>query len=193
MNHKIVETIFTTSIRPTKKIFFILSDLICLFPYSIYLKRKRYKLRQILSYLRIKKIKNLVILTDNFEKTIQLWHIDLDNNFVASYDMLSIILKNNIEKCGKVSTHKPELLFENFNCKISWVLGTMFKRFFKDLPDFKGRQILSFHKRKSFLFIRFYRYIFSKTGKDVKLQELGPRVTLKFKNFFKLTYLLDNF
>ena len=186
-------TVFTTSIKPSKTIFFILNDLKNIFPHSVYLKRKNYKIRQIIAYLKLKEIKNLVLLSENYKKKIQLWHIDLDNNFLVKYEIVSIILRNNIEKCAKISSHRPELFFDNFKGSLDWVLGTMMKRFFISLPDFKGRQILCFHKRKNFLFIRFHRYIFSLTGKDVKLQELGPKITLKFENFFSLVKFINEF
>jgi len=184
-------TIFTTAIKPSKTVYFILNDLRSIFPNSVYLKRKNYKIRQIVSYLKRKGIQNLVLLVENFEKTIQLWHFDLENNFLVKYNIISVMLRNNIDRCGKISTHKPELLFDNFKGNVNWVIGTMMKRFFNGLPDFKGRQILSFYKRKKFIFIRFHRYIFSVTGKDVKLQELGPKLTLKFENFFNATGFLN--
>lgn len=184
-------TIITTAIKPSKTVYFILNDLRSIFPNSVYLKRKNYKIRQIVSYLKRKGIQNLVLLVENFEKTIQLWHFDLENNFLVKYNIISVMLRNNIDRCGKISTHKPELLFDNFKGNVNWVIGTMMKRFFNGLPDFKGRQILSFYKRKKFIFIRFHRYIFSVTGKDVKLQELGPKLTLKFENFFNATGFLN--
>jgi len=184
-------TIITTAIKPSKTVYFILNDLRSILPKSVYLKRKNYKIRQIVSYLKRKGIQNLVLLVENIEKTIQLWHFDLENNFLVKYNIISVMLRTNIDRCGKISTHKPELLFDNFKGNVNWVIGTMMKRFFNGLPDFKGRQILSFYKRKKFIFIRFHRYIFSVTGKDVKLQELGPKLTLKFENFFNATGFLN--
>jgi len=186
-------TVITTSIKPSRSVYFILNDLRNIFPNSIYFKRKNYKIRQIVSYLKSQEVKNLVLLVENFEKTIQWWHFDLENNFLVKYNIISIILRTNIDKCGKISIHKPELLFDEFKGNVNCVIGTMMRRFFDGLPDFKGRQVLSFYKRKEFIFIRFHRYIFSITGKDVKLQELGPKLSLKFENFFNSTIFLDKF
>ena len=186
MKQNSINTVFTTSINPSRTIFFVLHDIKSIFPNSIYMKRKNFKIRQIITYLKQKKIENLVVIMENFKKTIQLWHIDLNDNFLAKYCLISIILKNNIQKSGKISSHNPELLFDNFKGTIGKVLGFMLKKFFFAFPNFEGRQILSFYKRKNFLFIRYYRYIFSTFGKDVKLQEIGPRVTIKFLNFFRI-------
>jgi len=185
--------VFTTSIKPCKDVLFILNDLKHIFSDSVYLKRKTYKLRQIIAYLKLKKVKNLVLLTQNPGKFFDFWHLDLENDFSVKYQITSIILRKSVENCGKISLHSPELFFNNFKGNINCVLGSMMKRFFIRLPEFKGRQILSFFKRKRYIFIRFHRYIFSATGKDVKIQELGPKITLKFQNFFNLIDFKKNF
>ena len=182
----LVATVFTTSLKPSKTIFFILHDLKSIFPNSIYFKRNKYKMRQIISYLKLKKTKNLIVILEHIEKTIQFWHFDLEHNFLAKYSLISIILKNNIQRSGRISSHNPELLFDKFTDSIGRVIGVMMKNFFYTLPNFEGRQILSFYKRKNFLFIRYYRYVFSNSGKDVRLQEIGPKITLKFENFFQI-------
>ena len=186
-------TVITTSIRPSKGVFFIINDLKSILPDSIYLNRKKYKIRQIVTYLKLKRIKNLLFLDEKSEDSVMLWHIDLENNFSSKYSLVSIILRNNIEKRGRITFHRPELLFHNFKGNINNVLGKMLQRFFRGSPEFKGRQIISFIKKKNFLFIRYHRYIFSIGGKDVKLQELGPKITLKFENFFYFSEIPYNY
>jgi len=44
-----------------------------------------------------------------------------------------------------------------------------------------GRQVVTFHNQRDFIFFRQHRYIFSDDGKRARLQELGPRFTLKLK------------
>ena len=118
---------------------------------------------------------------------------DAEKSFSSKYSFVSIILRNNIEKRGRITFHRPELLFHNFKGNINNVLGKMLQRFFRGSPEFKGRQIISFIKKKNFLFIRYHRYIFSIGGKDVKLQELGPKITLKFENFFYFSEIPYNY
>ena len=48
-------------------------------------------------------------------------------------------------------------------------------------PEFRGRQVATFHNQRDFLFFRRHRYVFSEDGKRATLQELGPRFTLKMK------------
>ena len=160
-------------------------------PNSTYIKRKCFKIRQILSYLKLKKIKNLILVCENKQNYLHLHHIDIENNFLVKYDIVSIILRNNIKNCGDISTHMPEVLFAHFTGATGQALGIMVKKLFDGLPDFRGRQILSLCKKNNFIFIRFHRYIFSTTGKDVKIQELGPKITLKFENFYNIASFFE--
>lgn len=193
MRNKPINAVFSTSPNPNKTIFYILDDLMKIVPDSTYLKRKNFKIRQMIAYLKRKKIKNLIIIHQNHDKTFKLLHFETFQNFLVKYKIVSIILRNNVGNCGKISIHKPELLFANFKCIIDHTIGMMMKELFGIFPDFKGRQILTLYKKKKFLFIRFHRYIFSITGKDVKLQELGPKITLKFENFFSISNFFEKF
>ena len=50
-------------------------------------------------------------------------------------------------------------------------------------PQFEGRQVVTFHNQRDFIFVRHHRYIYRKEGDKTRarLQELGPRFTLKMK------------
>jgi ribosome production factor 1 len=52
-------------------------------------------------------------------------------------------------------------------------------------PEFEGRQAVTFHNQRDFIFVRHHRYIYRKDEENdktrAKLQELGPRFTLKLK------------
>ena len=82
----------------------------------------------------------------------------------------------------------------------------MFQTFFPPLPEFQGRQVVTLHNQRDFLFFRRHRYVaiayhdsvqlpqadaavssryaFRSTEK-VALQEIGPRFTLKLRSLKK--------
>jgi ribosome production factor 1 len=47
----------------------------------------------------------------------------------------------------------------------------------------EGRQVVTFHNQRDFIFVRHHRYVYRKENDKVraKLQELGPRFTLKLQ------------
>ena len=84
-------------------------------------------------------------------------------------------------------------MFHNFLGNIGKILVFFFLNLFKNIPDFSGRQILFLYLIKNLIFIRYYRYVFSLNGKDVKLQELGPRITLEFLKIYHHISCIQNY
>ena len=52
------------------------------------------------------------------------------------------------------------------------------------MPEFQGRQVVTLHNQRDFLFFRRHRYAFRSVEK-VQLQEIGPRFTLKLRSVKK--------
>ncbi|EOD05315.1 hypothetical protein EMIHUDRAFT_71798, partial [Emiliania huxleyi CCMP1516] len=53
-------------------------------------------------------------------------------------------------------------------------------------PQFRGRQVVTMHNQRDFVFFRHHRYIFEQKEErgqvSARLQELGPRFTLRLKS-----------
>lgn len=77
----------------------------------------------------------------------------------------------------------------------------MFASLFHQEPQFRGRRVATFHNQRDYIFFRHHRYIFdekevkpTKKGEKerqevrTKLQELGPRFTLKLMSLQKGTF-----
>ena len=67
-----------------------------------------------------------------------------------------------------------------FVTRLGLCVGRMFQTCFPPLPEFQGRQVVTLHNQRDFLFFRRHRYAFRSTEK-VALQEIGPRFTLKLR------------
>lgn len=50
-------------------------------------------------------------------------------------------------------------------------------------PQLEGRQVVTFHNQRDFIFVRHHRYIYRKENDKTRarLQELGPRFTMKLR------------
>jgi len=69
----------------------------------------------------------------------------------------------------------------NFNTKLGRRVARQFAALFPQKPEFKGRQAVTFHNQRDFIFVRRHRYIFNDENKMVRMQEIGPRFTLKLR------------
>jgi ribosome production factor 1 len=96
------------------------------------------------------------------------------------------------------------LIINNFRTPLGHLTCTIFRALFPPQPDFEGRQVVTVHNQRDFIFIRRHRYVFREKretekavvdtdGKEMKgaegirtgLQELGPRFTLKLRRIDK--------
>ncbi|EIJ89756.1 ribosome production factor 1 [Nematocida parisii] len=113
---------------------------------------------------------------------------DAENNLTTStYSIVSYTLSRRLG--GAVdSGHMPELSINNFEDTENDM------RFIKDIesvysteePDFEGRQLVSFTKKRGFILCRKHRYIVrlpedSTKEETVRLDEIGPRLSLKLQ------------
>ena len=194
MNNKLsFTTAITTSVKPSKKTLYFIQEMLNIIPNTFFFKRKNFKINEIFLFFKKKGIKNFLIFTEKKKILTELWQVNTENNIFIQFRIKAAILKKNIENNGLKSKHVPELMFHNFLGNIGKILVFFFLNLFKNIPDFSGRQILFLYLIKNLIFIRYYRYVFSLNGKDVKLQELGPRITLEFLKIYHHISCIQNY
>jgi ribosome production factor 1 len=96
--------------------------------------------------------------------------------------------------------HYPELILNNFKTPLGILTAHLFKNLFPLQPELEGRQVLTLHNQRDYIFVRRHRYVFrdkretekpilGNDGKPIKgvedvkvgMQEIGPRFTLKLR------------
>ncbi|KAI5171387.1 ribosome production factor 1 [Nematocida sp. LUAm3] len=106
----------------------------------------------------------------------------------CTYSVVSYVLSKRLN--GAVdSGHMPEISFTDFsdeeNDKIS--VEHIQRAFKGEDPDFEGRQIVSFTKKRGFILCRKHRYIIrcpedEEKEKTVRVEEIGPRLSIKLQS-----------
>ncbi len=84
---------------------------------------------------------------------------------------------------GNPTSHVPELILNNFVTRLGRRFGRFLGSLFPHEPQLEGRQVVTFHNQRDYIFVRHHRYIYRKESEKVRarLQELGPRFTIKLK------------
>ena len=117
-----------------------------------------------------------------------LWVVKLPYGPTARFKLTTLVMPKKIRGHGTPTGHRPELILNNFNTRLGHRMGRMLACLFPYDPQFKGRQAVTLHNQRDFIFFRHHRYIFEEKGEGSKrrvvarLQELGPRFTLKLKS-----------
>ena len=59
---------------------------------------------------------------------------------------------------GRATSHKPEVILNNFTTRLGHSVGRMFAALFPHHPEFRGRRVVTFHNQRDFIFVRHHRY-----------------------------------
>lgn len=107
---------------------------------------------------------------------------------------------------GRPTSHIPELILNNFLTPLGKQAAGLFQSLFPQQPEFRGRQVVTLHNQRDFIFFRRHRYVFREKratereagfgldttkadggkgmeglGVRVGLQEIGPKFTMKLR------------
>jgi ribosome production factor 1 len=132
----------------------------------------------------------------------------------AFFKVSSVVTSRDIPNHGASTSHVPELNLHGFGTRLGHRVGRLLGSLFPvQSPEFRGRQVVTFHNQRDCIFVRQHRYVFRETTKTdnasalakkpkvpppldtttaptrpdtdipvkAKLQELGPRFTLKLR------------
>lgn len=130
-----------------------------------------------------KKFTHLLLLSEKHKQCDGLLLCHLPNGPTACFRLSSYKSGSKIPGHGRPTSHVPELILNNFNTRLGRRTGRFLGSLFPHLPEFEGRQAVTFHNQRDFIFVRHHRYVYrdEKDKMRARLQELGPRFTLKLR------------
>ncbi|KAL6861551.1 hypothetical protein ACP4OV_017251 [Aristida adscensionis] len=178
-----------------------IQELMQIIPNSHYVKRGTYELKKIVEYAKNRDFTSLVVVHTNRREPDALLIIGLPDGPTAHFKLSKLVLRKDIKNHGNPTSHKPELVLNNFTTRLGHRIGRMIQSLFPQDPNFRGRRVVTFHNQRDYIFFRHHRYIFEQkeskvASKDQKtkkpeskkqaekqvtcrLQECGPRFVLK--------------
>ncbi|KAM3081472.1 Ribosome production factor 1 [Clarireedia jacksonii] len=213
-------TLFSDEPPPSPKILLTTSlnstlheeaHLLCtLFPNSNYIPRSahrygyKYSLREICKFATNREYTSVVLLKEDAKKPTGLTIVHLPSGPTCHFSISNWVEGKKLPGHGNPTNHYPELILNNFRTPLGLLTARLFLTLFPPQPELQGRQVVTLHNQRDYIFVRRHRYIFrekretekSVVGPDGKvvegvegiragLQELGPRFTLKLRRIDK--------
>lgn len=195
--------LITTRPRPSQNLFYFIADLQKLIPNLHFYPRKNYSVREICQFATNRDFTHVMVLSEKSKICNGLTISMLPNGPTAFFKLTNVVTGQNIPNHGSVTSHVPELNLHGFGTRLGHRVGRFFASCFPP-PVLKGRQVITFHNQRDFVFVRQHRYVFrekedaavskkpldtttaptvpdTKMKVKAKLQELGPRFTLKLR------------
>lgn len=213
-------TLFSTTPLPTPKLLITTSLnstlhheaklLTTLFPHSVYIPRSahhrshKFSIREISKFATNRHYTSVLVLKEDQKKPTGLTFVHLPSGPTFHFSISNWIEGKKLPGHGNPTNHFPELILNNFRTPLGILAAHLFRSLFPPQPEIQGRQVVTLHNQRDYIFLRRHRYIFREKrateksvvgpdGKEVKgvegiragLQELGPRFTMKLRRIDK--------
>ncbi|KAH9887517.1 Brix-domain-containing protein [Xylariomycetidae sp. FL2044] len=184
--------------------------LCAIFPNSTYIPRSahryshKYSLREICRYSAARDFSSVMVLREDQKRPVGLDVVHLPSGPTFHFSISNWVESKKLPGHGNPTNHYPELLLNGFSTPLGVLTARLFHSLWPQTPEFEGRQVVTLHNQRDYIFFRRHRYIFrdkrgteksvvGSDGKELKgvegirtgLQELGPRFTLKLRRVDK--------
>lgn len=179
------QVLVSTAPKPGVTSFDFVRELLPVFPGCTYYERKGTTVEELIGHATRGGFSDVLVVKEDKKKVSSLIHVHLPDGPTAVYKVSSYVPSKKIHGHGRSTEHEPEVLLNNFTTALGVRVGRMLGSLFPHTPNFVGRQAATFHCQRDFIFFRFHRYVFSASRDKARLQELGPRFTLKLQGLQK--------
>ena len=182
------KVLVTTRPRPSKELFRFVADLISVVPNAFFYPRRHFSVQDICRKGSEQNFSHVIVLSERAKKCNGLILSKLPQGPTAFFKVSNVQVSDSVPGAGRRTEHQPEILLNNFTTRLGRRVGRMLSSLFYSKPAFQGRQCVTFHNQRDYIFVRHHRYIFEERPVDkrkkkviARLQELGPRFTLRLR------------
>lgn len=180
------------------------------FPNSVYIRRSahfhahKYSVREIASFAANRNYTTVIVLNEDQKRPSGLDVVHLPHGPMFHFSISNWVEGAKLPGHGNPTGHNPELILNNFRTPLGLLTAHLFKTMFPPQPELIGRQVVTLHNQRDYIFVRRHRYVFrdkrateksilNADGQPIEgvedlktgLQELGPRFTLKLRRIDK--------
>lgn len=167
--------------HPSAKTREFVDELLSVFPGAEYRPRSKAQgvgLGKICGWARERRFDAVLVVNESHKAPFALTVIQLPHGPTAFFRLTSILSGAEIYGKARPTPHTPELILNNFTTVLGHRVGTVLQSLFPKIPQLEGRQVVTCHNQRDYIFFRRHRYMF-KSDEKTALQEIGPRFTLK--------------
>ncbi|KAI0741429.1 anticodon-binding protein [Daedaleopsis nitida] len=177
------KVLITTSPKATRTTYDFCDEIVSVFPGAEFIRRKKgkgFEVGRIAGWAANRGYSHLMVVNEDMKKPNAITMVHLPEGPTAYFKLTSVELSQRISGHARSTAHFPELVLNGFVTRLGHTVGRLFQTLFPPMPEFQGRQVVTLHNQRDFLFFRRHRYAF-RSPEKVALQEIGPRFTLKLR------------
>lgn len=172
------KVLVTTGEHPCFRTKQLVKEILWLFPNAVYRPRRSYTLAEITQYCINREFTDLIVISDRLKEPFNVLISHLPEGPTANFRVSNFLTHAQLNDPAPRTAHYPELIFKNFDTRLGRRIARMLEVLFPSTRDYDGRAVATFLNQRDYIFLRTHRYIFDDL-KEVRLQEMGPRFTLR--------------
>jgi ribosome production factor 1 len=169
-------TLFSDTPPPVPKILLTTSlnstlhteaQLLCtLFPNSTYIPRSshryghKFSLREISKFANNREYTSVILLKEDAKKPTGLTIVHLPDGPTCHFSIANWVEGKKLPGHGNPTNHYPELILNNFRTPLGLLTARLFLTLFPPQPELQGRQVVTLHNQRDYIFLRRHRYVF---------------------------------
>lgn len=168
----------TTSRDPSSKLKQFVKEMRLLFPNSQRINRGNYEIKQLVDACRANDVTDLILVQEHRGVPDGLVICHLPYGPTAYFNLSNVVMRHDIPDVGTMSEAYPHLIFNNFSSKLGNRVKSILKYLYP-VPKEDSRRIMTFSNDDDFISFRHHVYKKVDGGKDIELEEVGPRFEMK--------------
>lgn len=168
----------TTSRDPSSKLKQFAKEVRLLFPNSQRINRGNYEIKQLVDACRANDVTDLIMVQEHRGVPDGLVVCHLPYGPTAYFTLSNVVMRHDIPDVGTMSEAYPHLIFHGFSSKLGNRVKSILRYLFP-VPKEDARRVMTFANDEDFISFRHHVYKKVEGGKDIELQEVGPRFEMK--------------
>jgi U3 small nucleolar ribonucleoprotein protein IMP4 len=165
-----------TSRDPSSRLKAFAKEVKLLFPNSQRVNRGNHKVNELIEACRGNDFTDVVMIQETRGEPDGLVISHLPFGPTAYFTLRNVVQRHDIENCGTMSEAYPQLILDNFESTVGQRVANILKHMFP-VPKPDSKRVVTFSNTDDH--ISFRHHMFQLQGKEVTLQEVGPRFEMQ--------------
>lgn len=166
----------STSRDPSSRLKAFAKEVKLLFPNSQRINRGNHKVPELIDVCRTNDFTDIVIVQETRGEPDGLVICHLPFGPTAFFTLRNCVARHDLDKVGTMSEAFPNIILHNLGSDLGQRLGKILKCLFP-IPKHDSKRVVTFSNEDDH--ISFRHHVFEKEGKEVILNEIGPRFEMQ--------------
>ncbi|KAA6376495.1 MAG: putative U3 small nucleolar ribonucleoprotein IMP4 [Streblomastix strix] len=168
--------VVTTSRDPSSRLLQFVKELDIIIPNTQRINRGTHIISELVDACRTADVTDLLIVHEHRGQPDGLVISHLPYGPTAYFGVVNTVLRHDVETQGHIPEQYPQLIFHNMRTPLGIRVRSILQALFP-VPKPDSKRVITFYNHNDY--ISFRHHSFARKGKDVELEEMGPRFELR--------------